>query len=711
MALSEKRRSQLDGIVSQMESNGETTEDIQFVVNDFKNKYGDEGEFEVETPPEPVSRETPESQQEPGFFDKNVMQPAYGFADRLQKRSDAVYAPTVIGDALGTKPGTVADAIAGTPERATRLVLGGVGSVADAAGVPVSVGMNIANAATGGRAGKAISSVAEKTGIGEFIGNVANKYKNWKGKQSPAAQANITASEAGIEALGVRGAIGAPGTAVKATKGTGKALEGAGKSIIARDAKIRDSIAKLAGKNPLKGVQKITDDISKYNVESVRGGFKGIAAKAQKRINAEMDRAEDAIASFSKKNPTATVDVDKTILELADDLTKGKEKSIFLNEDKAADIALSIGEALNRRKLDGLQPVSKLPEIKRTIDEGMGLFKKGSKAIELDPLPSKVGELTYLRLNNELREFVPEVLKANKAVHDLITVKEAMEQAQKLAGNRNMLGITDLALIFGGPQVAQALGAPGGAMLAGAPGAVLAGKKIVGDARGASAMIKAGNILQGKKNTIGEIAKRRRNILGNQRGSVGDAALSSNEISKIASASDNMGYNLSLKEKAEIMSPVINDLKKKNIKYIDAYHVASGDVSSIKKRGIIGSEVDYIGGKSGNLRERSTYLFLDPDDIKKGQEFLKTSKDELPVVHIRIPVDEISKLNWDSNFNLTAGTYSAERFLGSVPKGWIVDDIRGSSALKTMAATGAVAGAGLTGITIGQTALNRKKKR
>jgi len=523
MALSEKRRSQLDGIVSQMESNGETTEDIQFVVNDFKNKYGDEGEFEVETPSESVSRETQDSQQqEPGFFEKNIEQPISSFADRLQKRSDAVYAPTAIGDVVGTKPGTVADAIVGTPERATRLVLGGVGSVADAAGVPVSVGMNIANAATGGRAGRAVSNVAKNTGIGEFIGNVANKYKNWKGNQSPAAQANYTASEAGIEALGVRGALSAPGTAVKATKGTGRALEGAGKSIIARDAKIRDSIAKLAGKNPLKGVQKITDDISKYNVESVRGGFKGIAAKAQKRINAEMDRAEDAIASFSKANPTATVDVDKTILELADDLTKGKEKSIFLNEDKAADIALSIGESLNRRKLDGIQPVSKLPEIKRTIDEGMGLFKKGSKAIELDPLPSKVGELTYLRLNNELREFVPEVTKANKAVHDLITVKEAMEQAQKLAGNRNVLGITDLALIFGGPQVAQALGTPGGAMLAGVPGAVLAGKKIAGDARGASALVKAGNILQGKKNTIGEIAKR--NPLKGSKGAIGGMA-------------------------------------------------------------------------------------------------------------------------------------------------------------------------------------------
>lgn len=39
MPLNEQDRLKLDGIVSQMESNGERPEDIQFVVNDFKSKY------------------------------------------------------------------------------------------------------------------------------------------------------------------------------------------------------------------------------------------------------------------------------------------------------------------------------------------------------------------------------------------------------------------------------------------------------------------------------------------------------------------------------------------------------------------------------------------------------------------------------------------------------------------------------------------------
>lgn len=40
--LSEERRKQLDDIVSQMEANNESEDNIQFVVNDFKTKYSGE---------------------------------------------------------------------------------------------------------------------------------------------------------------------------------------------------------------------------------------------------------------------------------------------------------------------------------------------------------------------------------------------------------------------------------------------------------------------------------------------------------------------------------------------------------------------------------------------------------------------------------------------------------------------------------------------
>jgi hypothetical protein len=40
LILSDKDRSKLDGIVNQMIENNEPDDNIQFVVNDFKGKYG-----------------------------------------------------------------------------------------------------------------------------------------------------------------------------------------------------------------------------------------------------------------------------------------------------------------------------------------------------------------------------------------------------------------------------------------------------------------------------------------------------------------------------------------------------------------------------------------------------------------------------------------------------------------------------------------------
>ncbi len=147
--------------------------------------------------------------------------------------------------------------------------------------------------------------------------------------------------------------------------------------------------------------------------------------------------------------------------------------------------------------------------------------------------------------------------------------------------------------------------------------------------------------------------------------------LSIKEISGIAQSSDNMGYVLSLREKKEAFGSVINDLRKKGIEAIDAYHITNAADNILLKKGIKGTSLNYIGGTSGNLREKSVYLFLDPDDIKKAQDFIKTVEGGNPVVHIKIPIEQIHRLNWDSNFNLTTGTYSSERFTGDIPASWI----------------------------------------
>lgn len=117
---------------------------------------------------------------------------------------------------------------------------------------------------------------------------------------------------------------------------------------------------------------------------------------------------------------------------------------------------------------------------------------------------------------------------------------------------------------------------------------------------------------------------------------------------------------------------ITSKLKKSGVDYIDMYHVTDAPIDAFKGSGIRGSEVDYTGRGSGNLRESSVYGFLDPDDIKNGYNGVLGAKSETPnVLHIKVPVDRIAEMRWDGNFNLTHGTYSGARVIGDIPDKWI----------------------------------------
>lgn len=66
LTLSEQDRAKLDGIVSQMETNKESAEDIQFVVNDFKQKYGIAGVPATDADPLKKKGETEPSPSDTG---------------------------------------------------------------------------------------------------------------------------------------------------------------------------------------------------------------------------------------------------------------------------------------------------------------------------------------------------------------------------------------------------------------------------------------------------------------------------------------------------------------------------------------------------------------------------------------------------------------------------------------------------------------------
>lgn len=123
-------------------------------------------------------------------------------------------------------------------------------------------------------------------------------------------------------------------------------------------------------------------------------------------------------------------------------------------------------------------------------------------------------------------------------------------------------------------------------------------------------------------------------------------------------------------------SNVFNDwvrrLRNKGINFVDAYHITDAALSDFNEDGIKGSSVDYIGRNSGNLRDSSVYLFLDPDDIDLGYDGILGARNPVNnVLHVEIPLDQIGDLRWDSNFNITYGSYSGVRNVGDIPYSWI----------------------------------------
>lgn len=120
--------------------------------------------------------------------------------------------------------------------------------------------------------------------------------------------------------------------------------------------------------------------------------------------------------------------------------------------------------------------------------------------------------------------------------------------------------------------------------------------------------------------------------------------------------------------KREIFDSWKSKLKSKGVEFIDGYHVSDSGKPDFETKGIEGSEVDSVGAQGGNRRENSVYMFLDPDDILDSYAGVLGSRKSTPnVVHVKIPVDRLGDFRWDSNFNITYGTYSGVRLLGNIP--------------------------------------------
>lgn len=156
--LSEDRRKQLDGIVSQMEANGEPSENIQFVVDDFKKKYATSAQPEAAP---------------------SLMQRVENFSQGVRDVQTGILKAGVNSlPAIGGTVGGIVGGIGGT--------VGGVG----VGGVPGSIG----GAAVGGAGGEAARQLI-------------NRAAGWDAGPSSATDAAMAigtegAIQGGLEGLG-----------------------------------------------------------------------------------------------------------------------------------------------------------------------------------------------------------------------------------------------------------------------------------------------------------------------------------------------------------------------------------------------------------------------------------------------------------------------------------------------------------------------------
>lgn len=121
------------------------------------------------------------------------------------------------------------------------------------------------------------------------------------------------------------------------------------------------------------------------------------------------------------------------------------------------------------------------------------------------------------------------------------------------------------------------------------------------------------------------------------------------------------------------LKKVIKSLESKGIKYIDFYHVTDQDYSQFIGSKSINATKSSLSGRDGFVkRDAAVYGFLDPEDITKGYRgVLGANKDTPNIIRALIPINDLYDLEWDSNFNVTFGTYSGVSFYGDIPIKWI----------------------------------------
>jgi len=290
----------------------------------------------------------------------------------------------------------------------------------------------------------------------------------------PEAAANLGAALNYTTAIPLAGAEAkAGGEALKAGASVPEAL---GEKIIEKAVPRREAYIAGAGQSKggaiLSGEKRIAKTVAEQNLGSPLG-FTSMIQKAKDLISAKQEEVSSILADkemsrgkvqvgqmvgpegqagpmFESGHVPLSVDIDAALKGFKDDAANGKIIGLKYDPEEAAKITDKITAMLSREGLTGKAlPVTKMPAMKRLIDNELDLFK-GGPSHPSEALVDRVGEQLYHRMKDHLNEKVPEIEQPNRDISDLINAKDALEAMQSKVHNPGILNYLLMGLGVGG---------------------------------------------------------------------------------------------------------------------------------------------------------------------------------------------------------------------------------------------------------------------
>lgn len=394
--LNEQRRQQLDGIVQKMITNKESDSNIQFVVNDFSQKYASEQEVQpLKTP----------------FIEK--VGNFTGVTPLAKGLAQVIYANTPQGKELENK---IKNNIA-TPEelQAYSEIKGQMPMKGQLVGGAAKTALTLGTLGTGSIATNLAGRVAEGGILGASftaLDNIQNKRK---------VTDNLVAGAV------VGGAIPLAGAAIK------KGLQVAGGSIQKGGQAIQQSVIRPSKADIEDGFR--IDNIKKYNLG---GGIRQTLEKTENKIGELTKQLYEKLGS----RKDVAIDLNEVATQTAKDLLLNKSKS-FGNIGGTKRILQSLASEIEEASNNGLVDLIEAQAIKQAAG------KKGAWVFGAVDPDAKATELVYTKfyqkLKQEIEKKAPEgIREINKQIGELIPISHAIIRRIPVTERNNALSLTDI---------------------------------------------------------------------------------------------------------------------------------------------------------------------------------------------------------------------------------------------------------------------------